>query len=48
MEILAALYSSGLAAYLVYWDREGAANTGFSLNMAGTSSTAALPDGSTN
>jgi hypothetical protein len=44
IDILGALFSSALAAYLVYRPRHGhqegyAAETGFSLNMAGTSTT---------
>lgn len=36
MDILGALFSSGLAAYLIYGNRqERSSDTGFSLNMAG-------------
>ena len=38
MNLLAAAFSSGLAAYLTYVKSTTAANTGFSLNMAGMSS----------
>jgi len=34
METLGALFSCGLAFYLVYGPRVGSSNTGFSLNMA--------------
>ena len=36
MDLLAATFSSGLAAYLTYTKSTTAAKTGFSLNMAGT------------
>ena len=35
IEVLAGLFSSGLAAYLVYWGGVSASNTGFALTMAG-------------
>ncbi|KAJ2927022.1 hypothetical protein H1R20_g10047, partial [Candolleomyces eurysporus] len=34
IDTMGALFSSGLAVYLVYFQSQGAANTGFSLNMA--------------
>ena len=36
MDLLAATFSSGLAAYLTYTKSTTAAKTGLSLNMAGT------------
>jgi hypothetical protein len=33
--VIGALFSSALAAYLVYFQQQTAENTGFSLNMAG-------------
>lgn len=35
IDAMGGLFSSGLAAYLLYYRSHGAANTGFSLNMAG-------------
>ena len=44
IDALGTLFASGLAMYLVYFQSQGAANTGFSLNMAGeVSSFVALP-----
>jgi hypothetical protein len=35
MDIIGALFASGLAGYLVYGQANSALNTGFSVNMAG-------------
>ncbi len=35
IDVLAGLFSAGLAAYLVYGEGISASNTGFSLTMAG-------------
>ena len=48
VDFIGTLYTTALMIYLTYITRMSASNAGFSLNMAGTSSTAALPDGSTN
>ena len=37
IDAMGGLFASGLAAYLLYSQSHGAANTGFSLNMAGES-----------
>lgn len=36
VEAIGALFSAGIAAYLVYMASASASNTGFALNMAGT------------
>ena len=43
IDALGALFASGLAVCLVYFQSRGAANTGFSLNMAGKNTLFAVP-----
>ena len=43
IDAIGALFASGLAVYLVYFQSRGAADTGFSLNMAGKNTSLADP-----